>query len=174
MGDMEDKEEKPTENQVEPDQSATEACSNENVLNDVKKSLELALENTVKGNKQSSHSDDAFRPGKVPNKKDAKKNIDQYKAECIGEDFSSKLQYRNKTINWVFILLAVQIAFMNIIVAFIYFSQIVPVGWVLKLDGETLRMLVDLAKWYTTAVLVELLAVFCHVVKVVFAAPKFK
>ena len=167
---MTDKEKDSETTEIPTDTSET-SCGNTDKRQIVGQQLEQKFEEQLKANNDSVYTDKIFGVENLPEKKQAQKNIEQYKAEALKKDLDSKLKYRKPVINWLLPLLAIQIIFMNVIVAFVFFSQMVLTDWTVRLDISLLANLTDLAKWYTTAVLTELIAVFCYVVKAVFAKP---
>ena len=167
---MTDKEKDSETTEIPTDTSET-SCGNADKRQMVGQQLEQKFEEQLKANNDGVYTDKIFGVENLPEKKQAQSNIEEYKAAVIEKDLKSKLRYRKPVLDWLLPLLAIQIIFMNIIVAFVFFSQMVVTNWTIRLDVSLLSNLTNLAKWYTTAVLTELIAVFCYVVKAVFAKP---
>ena len=104
---------------------------------------------------------------------DVEKIISEKNADIIEKDAKSKFTFRKRTLQALFWLLGFQILFMNLLLAWLLVSQTVNRPFFITLsDTQTIHFM-ELAKWYTTAVLVELLGAFLYVVKVVFETPSF-
>ena len=121
--------------------------------------------------KTNELNDKAFGTSDLLKRTEVQETIAKSLAKNIDKDFNSKLGHRPKVMRVLFTLLTIQIIFMNIIIGFIFFSQLISVSWTIKLEHSLLTELTELAKWYTTAVLAELITVFCYIVKIVFAKP---
>lgn len=104
---------------------------------------------------------------------DVDKMIDKTNAEILALDAGSKMTFRKTTLNAVFWLLGFQILFMNAVVAWFFVSQTIEHPLFVKLSETAIGHFSELTKWYTTAVLAELLGAFFYIVKVVFETPSF-
>lgn len=101
------------------------------------------------------------------------KQNDIWQDELV-KDAESKRNFRRNILIIVFILLGVQIAFLNVLIwrvivtAFKVNSEThLPI-----VRQETIETVVDMLKWYATAVVAELLATLIFIVKSVFATPQ--
>lgn len=101
------------------------------------------------------------------------KQNDIWQDELV-KDAESKRNFRRNILIIVFILLGAQIAFLNVLIwkvivtAFkVDYETHLPV-----VHQETIKIVVDMLKWYATAIVAELLATLIFIVKSVFATPK--
>ena len=134
--------------------------------------LEKELSHQIE-NKSFSTKSDIFGQAYTSRRDEAAGEIKDYKAKIINKDINSKLKFRDPAIRWLFWLLLIQTVFMNLIVGAVFASQLCKIDWFLQIDIETLKTLTDLAKWYATAVLAELLSIFCCVIIKLFEKPQF-
>ena len=132
--------------------------------------LEQASEREIKN--KSNLTNDVFGQSYTLPRNEASKTIEYRQSRARERDFNWKLKYRKRTLGWLVFLLFIQTIFMNAVIGIVFASQLCDFNCLLKVDSETLKELTNLAKWYSTAVLLELLSLFCYVIKKVFEKPE--
>ena len=114
---------------------------------------------------------------KVMTKAETEKYIDKtnekWNAELI-KDAQSKRKFRTFILVVVFILLGVQIVFLNHVILKVIDAAISvnPETGLPVVQHQTIETIVEMLKWYTTAIITELLTTLIFIVKAVFATPK--
>lgn len=104
------------------------------------------------------------------------KDDNQRYINLLEEDVLSKLRLRWIVLAILIVLLVVQIFFMNSIVGKVVDNALTinPETHLSYIPNETLSILSSLLKWYTGAVVVELITTFTFIVKEIFKAPQIK
>ncbi len=126
---------------------------------------------TVSKNSYRQNTDDEFDPDTELTQEQVSKMAEASNQAILEKDADSKFSFRKITLVALFFLLGFQILFMNAIVGWLFFSQTFEHDLFFKLSEGALAHLCEVAKWYTTAVLAELLAAFLYIVKAVFETP---
>ena len=109
-------------------------------------------------------------------RKDADEKIDDINQCYVKQyeaDAESKRRMRKNVLTALFWFLAIQTVFLNIVIATVLqkcFS--VNAEQELIIQEWSMSLIVGMIKWYTSAVLVELLGAFIFIIKVVFETPK--
>ena len=153
--------------------------NNKTTTNDTNVDLQVLFQALTEHAKKSETkvSNISKSSNKVMSRSEADKFIekqnDKWEIELI-KDAESKRKFRRNILIIVFILLGVQITFLNIIICRVIYSafRVNPETLAPIIQYETIVIIVDMLKWYTTAVIAELLATLIFIVKAVFEVPK--
>lgn len=141
--------------------------------NEYSKELYNALQDLISKGKTVTRD-----PSLRDSKKAAKiiKDENQRYLNLLEEDVLSKLSLRSIVLTILIGFLVVQIFFMNIIVGKVVDNALIidTEKHLSYIPNETLSLLSSLLKWYTGAVVVELITTFTFIVKEIFKAPQIK
>lgn len=123
----------------------------------------------LKYNNDETHSSDNDGNSVKEYNGKSQKNKRPVKANDLkAEKGRQNLAERKKLLNILKILFAMQLFFMNIVILLIVGWSALNIGYFKGVDIEILNAIIDLTKYYVTAVLVELLAGIIFIVHNVF------
>ena len=159
----------------------TTPCNDETPMKDstMNESLQPLFQELIKHAQSNiSKSSAKAKPSeKVMTKAEAEKYIDKtnekWNAELM-KDAQSKRKFRTFILVAVFILLGVQIVFLNYVILKVFDAAVSvnPETNLPVVQHQTIETIIGMLKWYTTAIITELLTTLIFIVKAVFETPK--